>query len=334
MRIRLGLIKSSSNTSKTGYGSQAKSYPTTMFVVAKREVNSPEGFKRLTATESAEKRAKGLCFRCDGKFSPSHKCPSKTLQVLIIDEGDEGNDEGVEDKVHCDVAEVSLNSVIDLTPPRMMKLMGKIGDREVVVLIDSGATHNFVSTKVVDELTIGVTDTGSVGVKLGNGLMARSYGCCKKVTLELPEVRTVEEFLPFELGGSDVILGIKWLQTLGDMTVNWLDLRMQYLEGNRLVTILGDPSLSKTGASCKTLHKLIRHEGEGYLVHFEVEYMGLTTAEIPEQVKALLEVFSDVFRMPKGLPPLRSHSHAITLKDGTSPISVKSYRYPHVQKMK
>lgn len=75
------------------------------------------------------------------------------------------------------MAEVSLNSVSGLTPPRTMKVRGKIGDREVVVLIDSGATHNFLSTDIVDELTIIVTDSGPVGVKLGNGLIARSHGC-------------------------------------------------------------------------------------------------------------------------------------------------------------
>lgn len=53
----------------------------------------------------------------------------------------------------------------------------------------------------------------------------------------------------------------------GDMMVNWLELRMQYWEGDRPLIIVGDPSLSKTMTSCKTLHKLIQREEEGYLVH-------------------------------------------------------------------
>lgn len=37
----------------------------------------PGPFKRLTEAELAEKRSKGLCFKCDEKFVPGHRCPSK-----------------------------------------------------------------------------------------------------------------------------------------------------------------------------------------------------------------------------------------------------------------
>nr|GEX94820.1 hypothetical protein [Tanacetum cinerariifolium] len=39
------------------------------------------------------KRAKGLCYRCDKKFSPDHRCPSQTLQVLLVDESDGSEEE-------------------------------------------------------------------------------------------------------------------------------------------------------------------------------------------------------------------------------------------------
>lgn len=49
-------------------------------------------FKRLTETEIADKRAKGLCYRCDGKYGPGHRCPEKFLQVLLVSE-EENEDE-------------------------------------------------------------------------------------------------------------------------------------------------------------------------------------------------------------------------------------------------
>lgn len=122
------------------------------------------------------------------------------MQVLIIDgEEDDGGEEELEDgdHAHLDMAEVSLNSVSGLTSPRTMKVLGKIGDKEVVVLVDSGATHNFVSSRLIDELALVVTGTRSVGVKLGNGVIARTFGCCKGFVLELPELRVIEDFLPF-----------------------------------------------------------------------------------------------------------------------------------------
>ncbi|GJY45837.1 putative mitochondrial protein [Tanacetum coccineum] len=179
-------------------------------------------FKRLTEAELADKRSKGLCFKCDQKFGPGHICASRSLQVLLVDEEEEYEEEDEKelkmatDHAHLDMVEVSLNSVMGFTPNRTMKLRGKIGDREVAVLIDCGATHNFISSKIVEELGLAVSDSGTYNVTLGNGETTRSKGICKGLVVVFPEIQVFEDFLPLELGSTDAILGIKWLQTLGD----------------------------------------------------------------------------------------------------------------------
>jgi hypothetical protein len=45
-------------------------------------------FKKLTDAEIQDKRVKGLCFRCDEKFSPGHRCPNKQLRIMIMAEED------------------------------------------------------------------------------------------------------------------------------------------------------------------------------------------------------------------------------------------------------
>jgi len=50
------------------------------------------------------------------------------------------------------------------------------------------------------------------------------------------------------------------------------------------------------------------------------------------QLTQLLKEYEDIFEEPRSLPPHRSHDHRIILKEGTSPISVRPYRYPVLQK--
>ena len=51
-------------------------------------------FKRMTDSEFADKRAKGLCYRCDEPFGPGHRCREKTLHVLLVDNEEEEKEGG------------------------------------------------------------------------------------------------------------------------------------------------------------------------------------------------------------------------------------------------
>ncbi|XP_028552383.1 uncharacterized protein LOC114580110 [Dendrobium catenatum] len=298
-------------------------------------------FRRLTEAELKDKRAKGLCYRCDEKFGPGHRCKDKLLQVLLVEdpEGEEveeelgGEEEGV-DHLHLDMIEVSLNSVAGLTAHSTMKMEGRIGSFTVTVLIDSGATHNFIACRLVEELGIPMIQGRGVGVSLGTGQKEQCAGRCSGVTLSIQGEDITQDFLVLELGNTDVILGIQWLQTLGEMKVNWKTLMLEYGEGEHRVTLHGDPKLCRSKVALKTILKSLRSEGEGFLI----ELWRLEGSEpveeqnIPEEVGELLEEFTPVFQMPAGLPPQRSKEHAIVLKGGADPVSVRPYRYPHAQK--
>jgi len=53
---------------------------------------------------------------------------------------------------------------------------------------------------------------------------------------------------------------------------------------------------------------------------------------IEPEIDLLLQTYQDVFSVPSGLPPTRSHNHSIPLLHGADPIKVKPYRYPLSQK--
>ncbi|GJW60699.1 hypothetical protein Tco_0110034 [Tanacetum coccineum] len=51
-----------------------------------------DNFRRMTESEIKDRRAKGLCFRCEEKYTPGHQCASSTLQVLLVDESVEAEE--------------------------------------------------------------------------------------------------------------------------------------------------------------------------------------------------------------------------------------------------
>ncbi|PKU62385.1 hypothetical protein MA16_Dca024057 [Dendrobium catenatum] len=161
-------------------------------------------------------------------------------------------------------------------------------------------------------------------------------GVCRGVVLKIQEIHVREDFLLLELVSLDVILGMKWLQTLGETKINWRTLMMELVMGGRRRTIQGDAGLTKAGVSLKSMIRSIQEVGGGYLV--ELHYLERVSVrdegDIPLVVQQLIQQFREVFQPPQGLPPPREQEHAILLKDVVSPISVRPYHYPRFKKMK
>ncbi|KAL8155653.1 hypothetical protein AgCh_000884 [Apium graveolens] len=57
-------------------------------------------------------------------------------------------------------------------------------------------------------------------------------------------------------------------------------------------------------------------------------------ASISLEITEVLQKFEKVFHMQTTLPPSRGHEHAIILRDGVPPVSVRPYHYPQIQKDK
>ena len=89
--------------------------------------------------------------------------------------------------------------------------------------------------------------------------------------------------------------------------------------------------VEKSEVDCSpTFLQELRRVEEGLIL--QIWELGSVQNKIPEQIEKLLLEFMEVFQEPKGIPPSRSYDHSIVLKEGTSPISVRPYRYPYYQK--
>ena len=152
--------------------------------------------------------------------------------------------------------------------------------------------------------------------------------------LAIQGIEIHEEYMLFDLGATDMVLGYTWLATLGETRINWGLHIIRFQVDKEWVTITGDPTLLFAQVSLNSMEKLCDSEEVVYLLELQTLFENSKEqqqAEMPSsEVKRLLQRFQEVFKMPIGLPPKWSREHAIPLQSGTFPINIQPYGYLHL----
>lgn len=154
-------------------------------------------------------------------------------------------------------------------------------------------------------------------------------------------------FMPLmPLGGADVVLGIQWLIKVGYIKWNFRQQKMEFQIGEKKISVKGSqPRETKMVTNQKMQKVLIKYAQLSMMfttfVHPSHQQSTMQTINIQSQqlelhddLQALLNTYSSLFEVPTALPPHKDHNHRIVLKEGTSPINVRPYRYPASQKDK
>lgn len=128
-----------------------------------------------------------------------------------------------------------------------MELQGSIHGVPIVILIDSGATHNFISKRVVEVMGWIVQSTPALRIRLGDGHKAIARGKCKQVEVGINGYKTTVDVLPFDLEGIDLVLRVAWLVTLGEMIVHWGKQTMKFPARGEMGLSAGSGLLTERG---------------------------------------------------------------------------------------
>ena len=97
-----------------------------------------------------------------------------TREISEIQEDDNGKE-----------PEITLHALTGWIVPRTMRIKAIIGAHEVVALIDSGSTHNFISDRVAETLCLPVKPTTPFTVRVANGERLSCKGKYEKLTVNL-----------------------------------------------------------------------------------------------------------------------------------------------------
>jgi hypothetical protein len=118
--------------------------------------------------------------------------------------------------------------LVGIITPQTLNIEGYIKKKKVIILFDSGSTHNFIHYKLAKYLNCFVYPGPYFQVMIANGGTINCSGKYNKINITMGEYIMNSLMISIPMGGADVVLGIQWLQSLGIMSFNFQELFMKY----------------------------------------------------------------------------------------------------------
>jgi hypothetical protein len=131
-----------------------------------KKVSPTMPIHRISLTRMRERKAKGLCYSCDEKWNSSYICKTHKLYLItrveiqqsepdeevFFDSMDGINMVKEQNYVECvETPKISIHAISGSPSPNTMWIVGIIQQQMVVILEDSGSTHNFLDPAIVSK---------------------------------------------------------------------------------------------------------------------------------------------------------------------------------------
>jgi hypothetical protein len=233
--------------------------------------STPLKIQKLTRAEMAERQLKGLCYNCDDKYFLGHKCKEQKLFMAISEDILE---EDVDTPLVPESPEItdinppsnppevepiiSLNALTNFSTPQTLKLIGYIKHQKVIILVDSGSTHNFIHRHIAQETHCYIHAVNNFQIMIANGGSMKCGRCYENVRLQIDDYHLKSHMFSIDMGGCDIVLGADWLRTLGPILMDFQNLTMQFDQGGHQHKFQGITVGSPEVISSHRMEKLLK----------------------------------------------------------------------------
>jgi hypothetical protein len=182
-----------------------------------------------------------------------------------------------------------------------------VGGVSLLALLDSGSTHSFIGEDAARRTGLPIQDRPRMTATVANGERMAGLGMIRRAPFSIDDTTFHTNLFVMPLAEYDVVLGTRWMGTLGPIVWDFTSRAMTFQYRGRSISWSGVPSSS-------------------------VARLRTIAAASGTLLDELLAAYGDVFTEPKGLPPQRTCDHAIVLKPSSAPVAVRPYRYPAAHK--
>ena len=192
------------------------------------------------------------------------------FDALEFSESESGNDQKTEEESPDTIHALQSDPSVKTSKRRTMKILGKVGKQQVLILVDSGSIGTFVSEELVKRLKLATTPcTESTFKSADGGLMV----CLAQV----PELvwyaqgqtfSSTAKVLPLKC--FDMIVGEDWLEDCSPMWIHWSNKIMKFTYQGKRIELHGVKQHTQcTAISYNCLQNWISREAVQHCIQFK-----------------------------------------------------------------
>ena len=220
----------------------------------------------------------------------------------------------------------------------LLTFKGLVDGQDVKILLDSGATGNFISKKLAKKLNVIITPTKAIRtIKMANKSSEEVNSRIQNLQYQIEEYSDKDNFDVIELDHHDLIFGKKWLKKVNPI-IDWVKNTVTVqMDGKDLVLNTHHSKKSSPMIeyiSNMQMRRIARKKNQQiFLCLLRNSDIENQLKQIDSRVQPLLESYLDVFpeELPEGLPPVRAVDHKIELLPNSQPYSRGIYALSQFQ---
>ena len=267
-------------------------------------------------------------FLCDGPHW-AHECPKrKALNALIERETEQEGDD-----VH--MGSMQLLNALKVKQAkkqpqskRLMYVEAKVNGMSAKAMIDTGATHNFVSEEEARGLKLQTSK--EVGwLKAVNSAAKPSQGLVRGVTMKIGPWEGKVDFTVAPMDDFKIVIGMDFLCQVRAVPIPFLrSMPILEKEAPCMVPTITESKAKTPMLSAMQLEKGLKKNEVTYLAALKEDPIDPIGDSMPMEVKKVLDEFKDVMppELLKKLSPRREEDHKIELEPGAKPPAMGPYR--------
>jgi len=180
-----------------------------------------------------------LCFHCGENFEPGHLdvCTKKNkpqLNALALNDLDREiseeslNEMAIEDLITEDFCQLSLNAISGTDSLNCIKLKSTVKNKTMLILVDTGSSHSFVSSQFVQLTKLPTTPIAPQKVKMANGQWMKTTRQVENLQWYIQGHSFSTDMIVLDMLPYDAILGHDWLKAYSPMKCDWEAKTLQF----------------------------------------------------------------------------------------------------------